>query len=60
VSALVAGISSCCAIYLLHRGLGVERVDEDGRGIHARSVGNRLAGVLGRAGQLEGLGAVKS
>jgi hypothetical protein len=45
--------------YLLHGGLGVERVDEHLGGVHARSMGNRLAGVLGRAGQLKGLGAVK-
>jgi hypothetical protein len=48
-----------CA-YLLHGGLGVERVDEDGRGIHARSMGDRLAGVLGRTGQLKGLGLVEA
>jgi hypothetical protein len=34
-------------------------VDEDVGGIHARDMGNRLAGVLGRAGELERLGAVK-
>lgn len=45
-------------LYLLHGGLGVERVDEDLGGIHARLMGNRLAGVLGRAGELQGLGAV--
>jgi len=45
---------------LLHRRLGVERVDEDGRRIHARSVGTRLAGVLGRARQLKGLGTVEA
>jgi hypothetical protein len=33
-------------------------MDKDLGGIHARLMGNRLAGVLGRAGQLEGLGAV--
>jgi hypothetical protein len=48
-----------CA-YLLHGRLGVERVDEDGRGIHARSMGDRLAGVLGRTGQLKGLGLVEA
>jgi hypothetical protein len=42
---------------LLHGRLGVERVDEDLGGIHARLMGNRLAGVLARTRQLEGLGA---
>jgi hypothetical protein len=48
-----------CIVYLLHGGLGVERVDEDLGGIHARLMGDRLAGVLGRTGQLKGLGAMK-
>ena len=56
-SALPAAVRG--AAYLLHRRLGVERVDEDGRRIHARSVGNRLAGVLGRARQLKGLGTAR-
>jgi hypothetical protein len=38
--------------YLLHGGLGVERVDQDLAGIHARLMRNRLAGVLGCAGEL--------
>ena len=46
-------------LYLLHGGLGVERVDEDLGGVHARLMGDRLARVLGGAGQLEGLGAVR-
>ena len=45
-------------IYLLHGGLSVERVDENLGGIHARLMGDRLAGVLARARELEGLGAV--
>lgn len=49
-----------CSNYLLHGRLGVKRVDQDGRGIHARSMGDRLAGVLGRTGQLKGLGQVEA
>lgn len=46
--------------HLLHGGLGVEGVDQDGRGIHARSMGDRLAGVLGSTRQLKGLGLVEA
>lgn len=56
-SAGVRYFHSFASPYLLHGRLGVKRVDEDGRGIHARSMGDRLAGVLGSTGQLEGLGA---
>jgi hypothetical protein len=34
-------------------------VDEHLGGVHARLMGDRLARVLARAGELEGLGAVK-
>lgn len=44
---------------LLHRRLGVERVNDDLLGIEARLMGHRLARVLGSAGQAEGLGAVE-
>jgi len=46
--------------YLLHSRLGVKGVDQDGRGIHARSMRDRLAGVLGSTGQLKGLGQVEA
>ena len=46
--------------YLLHGRLGVKRVDQDGRGIHARGMGNRLAGVLGSTRQLKSLGLVEA
>ena len=49
-----------CFNYLLHGRLGVERVDQDGRGIHARSMGDRLAGVLGSTRQLKSLGLVEA
>jgi hypothetical protein len=45
-----------CA-YLLHGGLGVERVDENLLSVHAGGMGDRLARVLAGAGQLEGLRA---
>ena len=45
---------------LLHGRLGVERVDEDLLRVHARRMGNRLAGVLACARELEGLGAAKT
>ena len=44
---------------LLHRTLGVERVDDDTAGIEARNVRYRLARVLGCAGKTEGLRAVE-
>jgi hypothetical protein len=39
---------------LLHGGLGVERVDEDLAGVHARLRWDRLAGVLGRTARKTG------
>ncbi len=45
---------------LLHRTLGVERVDDDLVLIQTGLVGERLAVVLGRARELKGLGAVES
>ena len=44
---------------LLHGTLSVERVDNDLVLIEAGNVRNRLAGVLGRSGELKGLGAVE-
>lgn len=44
---------------LLHRTLGVEGVKNDLVRIETRSMRNRLAGVLGRPGELKGLGAVE-
>jgi hypothetical protein len=44
---------------LLHGALGVEGVQDDLVGVEARSMGDGLAGVLGRPGELEGLGAVE-
>ena len=44
---------------LLHGALGVERVDDDAVLIEADGVGDGLAGVLGGAGELEGLGLVE-
>lgn len=44
---------------LLHGALGVERVDDDLVSIKDGLADDRLAGVLGLAGQLEGLGLVE-
>ena len=44
---------------LLHGALGVERVKNDLVLVEARLMGNTLAGVLGRARELEGLGTVE-
>jgi hypothetical protein len=44
---------------LLHGALGVERVDDDLVLVETGQVGDRLAGDLGRARELEGLGAVE-
>jgi hypothetical protein len=44
---------------LLHRTLGVERVDDDFVLIETGLVRNRLAWKFGRAGELEGLGSVE-
>jgi hypothetical protein len=49
--------ATCFESYLLHGGLGVERVDEDPASIHARRMRDRLARVLGRTRELKGLGA---
>lgn len=46
-------------LHLLHGALSVERVDDDLVLIETRQVRDRLAGVLGRAGQHQGLGAVE-
>lgn len=56
---LVLGMATatCFESYLLHGGLGVERVDEDAASIHARRMRDRLARVLGRTRELKGLGA---
>jgi hypothetical protein len=51
---------SVVLLHLLHRALSVERVDDDLVLIEARKVRNRLAGVLGRAGKLQGLGTVEA
>lgn len=45
---------------LLHGRLGVEREEDGLVGVHARGMGDRLAWVLGLAGQLEGVGAVEA
>ena len=50
---------SVVLLNLLHRALGVERVDDDLVLIETGNVRNGLAGVLGRTGELEGLGAVE-
>jgi hypothetical protein len=57
VLAVVSALGGWGHVYLLHGRLGVERVDEDLGGVHARLMGDRLAGVLARTGELEGLGA---
>ena len=44
---------------LLHRALSVERVDDDLAGIETRNVRDRLARILGRAGQRKRLGLVE-
>ena len=44
---------------LLHRALGVEGVENDLVRIETRCMRNRLAGVLGRPGELKGLRAVE-
>lgn len=44
---------------LLHGALGVERVDDDLVLVETGLMGHTLAGVLGRARELEGLGAVE-
>lgn len=44
---------------LLHRTLGVQRVENNLVGVKTRDVRDRLAGVLGRPRELEGLGAVE-
>lgn len=44
---------------LLHGALGVERVDDDLVLVEAGLMGNTLAGELGSARELEGLGAVE-
>ena len=44
---------------LLHGALGVEGVNDDLMLVQARLVGERLAVVLGRSRELEGLGAVE-
>lgn len=44
---------------LLHGALGVERVHDDLVLIETGRMGNRLAGILGRARELEGLGPVE-
>lgn len=44
---------------LLHRALGVERVEDDLVRVEASAMGDGLAGVLGRSGELESLGAVE-
>jgi hypothetical protein len=44
---------------LLHCGLGVERLTNDAVLIHAGSMGNRLAGVLGDTSKSESLGQVE-
>lgn len=46
-------------LHLLHGALGVERVDNDLVLIETGQVRDRLAGVLGRAGEDESLGAVE-
>lgn len=46
-------------LHLLHGALSVERVHDDLVLIEARQVRDRLAGVLGRARQLQGLGTVE-
>jgi hypothetical protein len=51
---------SVVLLHLLHRALSVERVDDDLVLIETRKVRDRLAGVLGRAGQLQGLGTVEA
>ncbi len=63
--ALVSGTvndedESVVLLDLLHGRLGVERVEDGAESIHARSVGDSLAGVLGRLGKVEGLGATES
>lgn len=45
---------------LLHGALGVEGVEDDLVEVEAGSMRDRLAGVLGRPGELKGLGAVES
>ena len=50
---------SVVLLNLLHGALGVERVDDDLVLIKTRLVGDRLARVLGRARDDEGLGAVE-
>ena len=44
---------------LLHCTLGVKRVENDLVGIETRRMRNRLAGVLGRPGELKGLRTVE-
>lgn len=50
---------SVVLLNLLHGALGVERADDDLVLIEARKMGNRLARVLGGAGDDESLGAVE-
>lgn len=50
---------SVVLLNLLHRTLGVERVDDNLVLVEADIVGDRLAVVLGRARELKGLGAVE-
>jgi hypothetical protein len=44
---------------LLHGALGVERVDDDLVVVEASLMRDRLAGVFGRSGELQGLGKVE-
>ena len=50
---------SVVLLNLLHGALGVERVNDDFVLIEARDMRDGLAGVFGRAGELECLGAVE-
>ena len=50
---------SIVLLNLLHGALSVERVDDDLVLIETGNVGDGLAGIFGRAGELEGLGAME-